>query len=161
MKITSFISKWLHGCRFCKQWAILQYLTPMTALDPSSYGSPNLLQDLEMWEKFESNVPVCICDWLLSSIANTVQIQPNQDRLALLFIKEIANRSHDFDLFPRTGKELARCELRPFFGSHASTSHVQIWVRTHTCAHVQFKVVALHTRTRTFCKFFYNFSTIG
>ena len=27
----------------------------MTALDPSSYGSP----DLEMWEKFKSNLPVC------------------------------------------------------------------------------------------------------
>ena len=35
------------------------YLTPMTVLGLSSYGSPNLLKDLEMWEKFESNVPVC------------------------------------------------------------------------------------------------------
>ena len=45
-----------------------------------------------------------------------------------------------------------RCELRPFFGSHARTSHVQFKVRTHTCAHVQFEVVALRTRTRTFGK---------
>ena len=66
--------------------------------------------------------------------------------------------------FPRGG-------LRPFFGSHTRTSHVQIWVRTHTCAHVQFKVVALRTRTRTFWKstffstifhqFFTNFSPIS
>ena len=43
----------------------------------------------------------------------------------------------------------SRCELRPFFGSHARTSHVQIKVRTHTCAHTQSEVVALRTRTRT------------
>ena len=41
----------------------------------------------------------------------------------------------------------SRCELRPFFGSHARTSHVQIKVRMHTCAHTQFEVVALRTRT--------------
>ena len=62
--------------------------------------------------KIRVKCPCVICDWLLSSIANTVQIQPNQDRLALLFIKEIANRSHDFDLFPRTGKELEVKMLR-------------------------------------------------
>ena len=55
----------------------------------------------------------------------------------------------------------SRHGLRPFFGSHARTSHVQIYVRTHTCAHIQFKVVA--HRTRTFYKFtffFHNFSTM-
>ena len=34
----------------------------MTALDPSLYTSRNLLWDLEIWEKIESNVPVCICE---------------------------------------------------------------------------------------------------
>ena len=48
---------------------------------------------------------------------------------------------------------LTRHGLRPFFGSHARTSHVQMQVRTHTCALLQPKVVALHTRTpHTFCK---------
>ena len=32
----------------------------MTALDSSTHESPNLLWDLEMWEKVESNVPVCV-----------------------------------------------------------------------------------------------------
>jgi hypothetical protein len=57
----------------------------------------------------------------------------------------------------------ARCELRPFFGSHAHTSHVHIKVRTHRCAHTQFEEVALRTRTRTsifFHQFFSNFSAI-
>ena len=32
----------------------------MTALGPSLYGSPNLLlQDMEIWENFESDLPVC------------------------------------------------------------------------------------------------------
>ena len=35
------------------------YSTSITALGPSSNGSPNLLQDLELWEKFESNLLVC------------------------------------------------------------------------------------------------------
>ena len=56
----AILRKWLHGRRFCKQWLILHYftyhLTPMTTLSLSSYRSPNLLQYLEMWEKFESNV---------------------------------------------------------------------------------------------------------
>ena len=39
--------------------------------------------------------------------------------------------------------------MRPFFGSHSRTSHFQIKVRTHTCAHTQSEVVALRTRTRT------------
>ena len=51
----------------------------------------------------------------------------------------------------------SRHGLRPFFGSHARTSHVQIYVRTHTCAHIQFKVVAHRTRTRTFYKFTFFF----
>ena len=62
MKITSLISKWLHGCRYCKEWVILHYftnhLTFIKALDLSLYRSQNLLQDLEMQENFESNVPV-------------------------------------------------------------------------------------------------------
>ena len=48
--------------------------------------------------------------------------------------------------------------MRPFFGSHARTSHVQIKVRTHTCAHTQFEVVALRTRTFAKITFFSNFS---
>ena len=44
--------------------------------------------------------------------------------------------------------------LRRFFASHARTSHVQIQVRTHTCAHANSLVVALCTRTRTFSKFY-------
>ena len=56
----AILRKWGHGCKFCKQWGILHYftyyLTPMTALGPSSYGSPNLLLDLELWGKFESNL---------------------------------------------------------------------------------------------------------
>jgi hypothetical protein len=43
-----------------------------------------------------------------------------------------------------------RCELRPFFASHARTFHVQIKICTHTCVHSYSLVVALHTRTRTF-----------
>ena len=35
------------------------HFTTMTAPDPSSYGSPNLLQYLEMWKKIESNIQVC------------------------------------------------------------------------------------------------------
>ena len=46
---------------------------------------------------------------------------------------------------------LARHGLRPFFASHARTSHVQKSVRTHTCAHPHFMVVALRTRTLTIC----------
>ena len=60
-----------------------------------------------------------------------------------------------------TIKKDLNARLRPFFGSHARTSHVQIYVRTHTCAHIQFKVVT--HRTRTFYKFtffFHNFSTM-
>ena len=45
--------------------------------------------------------------------------------------------------------------LRPFFGSHARSSHVQIQVRTHMCAHLQFKVVALRTRTFYKLTFFF------
>ena len=36
----------------------IMYLTPMTDLGPYSYGSPNLLLHLELWEKFESNLLV-------------------------------------------------------------------------------------------------------
>ena len=43
------------------------------------------------------------------------------------------------------------CELRPFFRSHARTLHIQIKVRTHTCAHTQSEVVAL----RNFSIFFH------
>ena len=50
----------------------------------------------------------------------------------------------------------ARCELRGFFASHARTSHVQIKVRTHTCAHANSLVVALRTRTRTFLDTLYH-----
>jgi hypothetical protein len=35
-------------------------LTSMKALGLSSYGISNLLQDLEMWENFESDLPVCV-----------------------------------------------------------------------------------------------------
>ena len=38
-------------------------------------------------------------------------------------------------------------KLRRFFASHARTSHVQIKVRAHTCAHANSLVVALRTRT--------------
>ena len=41
----------------------------------------------------------------------------------------------------------ARDELRPFFWSHARTPHTQIHYRTHTCAHIDFEVVAHRTRT--------------
>jgi hypothetical protein len=34
-------------------------LTPITALGPSLYGSPNLLEDYELREKFESNLLEC------------------------------------------------------------------------------------------------------
>ena len=51
-----------------------------------------------------------------------------------------------------------KCELRPFFRSHARTLHVQIKVRTHTCAHTQFEVVAL--RSGTFGKITFSFSFI-
>ena len=52
---------------------------------------------------------------------------------------------------------LPRCELRSFFGSHTRTLHVNFKVRT--CAHIQFEVVALCTRNRTFGKvtFFQHF----
>ena len=43
--------------------------------------------------------------------------------------------------------KIARHGLRPFFASHARTSHVQISVHTHTCAHLHFMMVALRTRT--------------
>ena len=36
-----------------------EYLTPMLTLDPRSYRSSNLVLDLKMWEKLESNLPVC------------------------------------------------------------------------------------------------------
>ena len=52
--------------------------------------------------------------------------------------------------FQNTPDIFARHELRPFFASHARTSHVQKSVRTHTCAHPHFMMVALRTRTRTF-----------
>ena len=44
--------------------------------------------------------------------------------------------------------------------THARTSHIQIKVRTHTCAHTQFEVVALRIHSRTFGRipFFSNFS---
>ena len=57
-----------------------------------------------------------------------------------------------------TRSKIPRCELRPFFGSHTRTSHLQIKVRTHTCAHNQFGVVALRTRTFGEIRFFSNFS---
>ena len=49
----------------------------------------------------------------------------------------------------------ARYELRPFFGSHAHTLHVQISLRTH----LQFEVVALRTCPRTFGNYFSNFQS--
>ena len=48
---------------------------------------------------------------------------------------------------------LTRVGLWLFFGSHTRTSHVQISVRTHTCVHLCFMVVALCTRTCTFCSY--------
>ena len=44
----------------------------------------------------------------------------------------------------------SRHGLWPFLASHARTSHVQISVRTHTCAHLHFMMVAHRTRMRTF-----------
>ena len=40
---------------------------------------------------------------------------------------------------------IARDELRLFFWSHARTPHTQIHYRTHTCAHIDFEVVAHRT----------------
>ena len=43
---------------FFQTWYFTYHLTPITDLDLSLYRSPNLLEDSEMWGKFESNVPV-------------------------------------------------------------------------------------------------------
>ena len=43
-----------------QDWVFRLGLTPITALGPSSYGSSNLVQDLELWGKLQSNLPVCI-----------------------------------------------------------------------------------------------------
>ena len=64
----SVIMKWGHGCKIW-DWSIIlhyfaEYLTCMLTLGLRSYRSSNLVIDLKMWEKFESNLPV----WALSSI---------------------------------------------------------------------------------------------
>ena len=59
----SVIMKWGHGCKIW-DWSIIlhyfaEYLTCMLTLGLRSYRSSNLVIDLKMWEKFESNPPVC------------------------------------------------------------------------------------------------------
>ena len=58
----SIIMKWGHGCKIW-DWSIIlhyfaEYLTCMLTLGLRSYRSSNLVLDLKMWEKFESNLPV-------------------------------------------------------------------------------------------------------
>ena len=60
----SVIMKWGHGCKIW-DWSIIlhyfaEYLTCMLTLGLRSYRSSNLVIDLKMWEKFETNLPVCI-----------------------------------------------------------------------------------------------------
>ena len=57
------ITKWGPGGKIW-DWYIIQYyfaeyLTPMLTLGLRSYRSSNLALDLKMWEKLESNLPVC------------------------------------------------------------------------------------------------------
>ena len=88
----------------------------------------------------------------------------SKQHINILISKPLCKTLHDaiFQGTPLSSK-ISRVGLRPFCGSHARTSHVQMYVRTHTCAHLHFKVVALCTRTCTFCKltffqqFFSNF----
>ena len=59
----SIIMKWGHGCKIW-DWSIIlhyftEYLTCMLTSDLRSYRSSNLVIDLKLWEKFESNLPVC------------------------------------------------------------------------------------------------------
>ena len=63
----SIIMKWGHGCKIW-DWSIIlyyfsKYLTCMLTLGLRSYRSSNLVIDLKMWEKSESNLPVCTFEW--------------------------------------------------------------------------------------------------
>ena len=65
----SVIMKWGHGCKIW-DWSIIlhyfaEYLTSMLTLGSCSYRSSKLVLDLKMWEKFESNLPVCLTSWEL------------------------------------------------------------------------------------------------
>ena len=70
----SVIMKWGHGCKIW-DWSIIlhyfaEYLTCMLTLGLRSYRSSNLVIDLKMWEKFESNLPVCLLCIIASCMGN-------------------------------------------------------------------------------------------
>ena len=65
----SVIIKWGPGGKIWDWYIILhyfaEYLTPMLTLGPHKYRRSNLVLDLKIWEKFQSNLPVWKRDVLI------------------------------------------------------------------------------------------------
>ena len=94
--------KWGPGCKIWDCSIILHYfaenLTCMLTLGLRSYRSSNLVLDLKMWEKSESNLPVWTGHWYRYGICKVFTMKvgelwdrkTNLESIATFFTKKIA-----------------------------------------------------------------------
>ena len=106
---------WLHCFTY--------YLTHMTALGPSSYGSPNVLQDLEFWEKFESNLLVCHGNLFLGAFVLGCSFPAIFDLITMTFWRQLMN-SWGTDRMLVRRKETSYLDCLSFRVLQASTKQV-------------------------------------